>query len=130
MEIMHEAERITQLERAFRRYSDAIPGLGVDVVGTVTGRESLVHPVAGFQVRLQPEDSAAGVALYVSSSYGELKRWVRPPGGDTRGRGSREWFDVSLSEGYGWGDSVFPSADGLAHDLLAYMQYNIDSMED
>ena len=52
MEILHEAERITELERAFRRYSDTVPGLGVDVVGTVSGAETLVHPVAGFQVTI------------------------------------------------------------------------------
>ncbi len=131
MEILHEAERITELERAFRRYSDVVPGLGVDVVGTVTGQDSLVHPVAGFQVRLQPEHSPFGVALYVSSSYGELRRWVRGPAGteDAGPAGRlREEFDVRLGSGFGWGGSEFPSADGLAHDLLAYMQFNLDSL--
>lgn len=126
---MHEAERITELEQAFRRFSDVVPGLGVEVVGTVTGRDSLVHPVAGFQVNLQREDSPFGVALYVSSHYGELRRWIRNPrwsGG--RGRTRRERFNVRLSEGFGWGESVFPTADGLAHDLLAYMHFNIDCL--
>lgn len=126
---MEEAERITELERAFRRYSDTVPGLGVDVVGTVTGSESLVHPVAGFQVRLQPNHSPVGVALYVSSSYGELRRWVRGEDWRTGEVGSmREWFNVRLADGYNWGDSRFPSADGLAHDLLAYMQFNVDCL--
>jgi hypothetical protein len=127
MEILHEAERITELEQAFRRYSDVVPGLGVEVVGTVTGQDSLVHPVAGFQVRLQPDDSPVGVALYVSSSYGELRRWFRDADWDGDSR-MRERFDVSLSNGFGWGESVFPDADGLAHDLLAYMQFNIDCL--
>jgi hypothetical protein len=127
MEILHEAERITELERAFRRYSDTVPGLGVDVVGTVSGAETLVHPVAGFQVRLEPEHSPVGVALYVSSHYGELRRWTRCAGRDAEPARSRERFSVRLSEGFDWGESSFPTADGLAHDLLAYMQYNLDS---
>lgn len=125
MEILHEAERITQLEKAFRRLSDVVPGLGVDVLGTVNGEDTLVHPVAGFQVRLQRADSPTGVSLYVSSSYGELRRWGRAlrPNDATRER-----FRVSLSDGYGWGKSTFPNADGLAHDLLAYMQFNVDCL--
>jgi hypothetical protein len=98
----------------------------VDVVGTVAGCESWVHPVAGFQVSLQRDDARAGVALYVSSSYGELRRWVEErPAAERRGR---ESFDVSMREGYGWGESEFDDPDELAHELLAYMQYNLDAM--
>jgi hypothetical protein len=30
--------------------------------------------------------------------------------------------------GFGWGDSMFPSAQELAHDLFAYMQFNLDAI--
>jgi len=122
----NETERITALERAFRQYTNRVPGLGVDVVGTVAGSDSWVHPVAGFQVRLERDDARAGVSLYVSSSYGELRRWAEErPSADRPGR---ESFDVRLREGYGWGDSEFDDPAELAHDLLAYMQYNLDSI--
>ncbi|HSJ15373.1 MAG TPA: hypothetical protein VK939_13210 [Longimicrobiales bacterium] len=112
-------QRITELERAFRDFEKTNPGLSVEVVGHVAGHDELVHPVAGFHVRLEPDDGGGGVELYVSASYAELTRWA--------GAGAlREQFNVQLTDGFGWGDSVFPTAHGLAHDLLGYMQFNLD----
>jgi hypothetical protein len=116
------ARDVTKLAQAFRAFEGRLPGLSVDVVGHVAGSRALVHPVAGFHVRMSPEDGT-GVSLYVSSQYGELVRW-RPGAGALRER-----FDVSLDDaGYGWGGSVYPTAAELAHDLIAYMQFNLDSL--
>jgi hypothetical protein len=116
------AGRITVLEQAFRAFEGQVPGLGVEVVGTMSERDDLVHPVAGFEVRLEREDGRA-VSLYISASYAELSRWVDAP----TGRGLlRERFNVRLSEGFTWGDTTFPDARGLAHDLIGYLQYNLD----
>jgi hypothetical protein len=117
------ATRITDLEQAFRSFEGRVPGLAVEIVGTMSENDDLVHPVAGFEVRLEREDGRA-VTLYVSSSYAELSRWVDAPAG----RGLlRERFNVRLSEGFAWGESTFPDAAGLAHDLVAYLQYNLDT---
>jgi hypothetical protein len=116
------ARQITELAQAFRRFATSVPGLQVEVVGHLAGSRQYVHPVAGFHVRL-PGEGGAGVELYVSSRYGELVRW-RPGVGTLRER-----FDVHIDEpGYGWGDSTFPTADELAHDLVAYMQFNLDAL--
>lgn len=112
-------QRITELERAFRSFEKSNPGLSVEVVGRVAGQAELVHPVAGFHVRLEPRDGSGGVELYVSASYAELTRWADAGA-------LRERFNVQLTDGFGWGDSVFPDARGLAHDLLGYMQFNLD----
>ena len=111
-------QRITELERAFRSFEKSNPGLSVEVVGRVAGQAELVHPVAGFHVRLEPRDGSGGVELYVSASYAELTRWADAGA-------MRERFNVQLTDGFGWGDSVFPDARGLAHDLLGYMQFNL-----
>jgi hypothetical protein len=121
------AVRITELEQAFRSYEQSVPGLTVDVVGRVSGNDELVHPIAGFTVRLEhgrPEK--AGVSLYVSARYGELTRWRGP--GQHAGGALRERFSVRLVDEFGWGESVFPTAAALAHDLVGYLQYNLDSL--
>ncbi|CAN5747259.1 hypothetical protein BH23GEM10_BH23GEM10_08750 [soil metagenome] len=116
------ARQITELAQAFRSFSQNVPGLTVEVVGHVAGSRQFVHPVAGFHVRLPGEDGT-GIELYVSSRYGELVRW-RPGTGALRER-----FDVHIDDpGYGWGESTFPSARELAHDLVAYMQFNLDAL--
>jgi hypothetical protein len=116
------ARQITELAQAFRAFGTTVGGLKVDVVGHVAGSRHFVHPVAGFHVRLQGE-GGTGISLYVSSRYGELVRW-RPDAGALRER-----FDVRIAEpGYGWGDSDYPTAHQLAHDLLAYMQFNLDAL--
>jgi hypothetical protein len=116
------ARQITALAQAFRSYGSRVPGLEVEVVGHVAGNRDYVHPVAGFHVRL-PVESSAGVSLYVSSRYAELVRW-RPGAGALRER-----FEVSIDNpGYGWGDSEYPTAQELAHDLMAYMQFNLDAL--
>jgi hypothetical protein len=121
------AARITALEREFRELSKRVPGLEVEVVGRPAADESLVHPTAGFEVRLEPGGVGAGVSLYVSSAYGELKRWRRNDGIEGA---ARERFAVSLMDGFGWGESIFPDAGGLANDLLGYMQFNLDVAAD
>ena len=113
------AQRMTELAGAFRAFTERVPGLEVEVVGHVAGERELVHPVAGFHVRLETADGIGGVELYVSVSYAELTRW-----GDAGA--IRERFQVDLSEEFCWGESAFPTAEGLAHDLLAYMQFNLD----
>lgn len=114
--------QITELAQAFRGFAQRVPGLNVEVVGHVAGDRHFVHPVAGFHVRLS-ENGDVGTELYVSSSYGELVRW-RPDAGALRER-----FDVNIDEpGYGWGDSSYPTAHELAHDLVAYMQFNLDAL--
>lgn len=116
------ARQITELAQAFRAFGRTVPGLQVEVVGHVAGSRQFVHPVAGFHVRLQGDDGV-GISLYVSSRYGELVRW-RPEAGALRER-----FDVRIGEpGYGWGDSDYPTAHELAHDLIAYMQFNLDAI--
>jgi hypothetical protein len=113
---------MTELAGAFRAFGESVPGLTVEVVGHVAGNRQLVHPVAGFHVRLS-DDAATGVSLYVSSQYAELVRW-KPGAGALRER-----FDVSFGdEGYGWNDTLFPAAHDLAHDLVAYMQFNLDAL--
>ncbi|MEX2283014.1 MAG: hypothetical protein WEE89_11075 [Gemmatimonadota bacterium] len=122
MEIQAVAGRITELEHAFQRLSGRVPGLKVEVVGHMSNNRSLVHPIAGFQVKLQHEGENAGVLLYVSASYAELTRWP------TDGGAMRERFNVRLSEGFVWGESSFDEADDLASELLAYMQFNLDTV--
>lgn len=116
------SRQITELAHAFREYSQNVPGLKVDVVGHMAGNQQYVHPVAGFHVRMNGE-SGTGISLYVSSRYGELVRWRQGAGA------LRERFTVHIDEpGFGWGDSMFPSAQELAHDLFAYMQFNLDAI--
>lgn len=125
-EIERQAERITALERAFRQFKRKVPGLSTEVVGHVAGSRTLVHPVAGFQVRLQSPNGDAGVSLYVSWHYGELTTWRSGDGGAPGA--VRERFRADLDEHFGWNESVYPTADELANDLLAYMQYNYDRL--
>jgi hypothetical protein len=115
--------RITALARAFRGFAERVPGLTVSVVGTLSGRSDLVHPVAGFEVGLAGAGGAA-VSLYVSSSYGELRRPLKAGG---QAGVLRETFQVRLSDGFEWGGSAYPDADALAHDLLGYLQYHLDT---
>ncbi len=124
MEIEDAAYRVTELERAFREYSEHVPGLTVEVMGRVAGNEEQIHPVAGFEVTLNRSGEGPGVRLYVSGNYGELIRARRGWGGGS----VREKFEVRLEEEYGWGDSVFPTAELLAHDLLGYMQFQLDAV--
>ena len=114
--------QITELAAAFREFSDHVPGLKVEVVGHVAGQREYVHPVAGFHVKL-PVEEGTGVSLYVSARYAELVRWV--PGAGAM----RERFHVYIDEpGFEWGDTSFPTARELAHDLVAYMQFNLDAL--
>jgi len=115
-----EARRVTELADAFRAYQATIPDLRVEVVGRVRHDKKLVHPVAGFHVRLGPADGPGGVALYISSNYAELTRW-----GDAGAL--RERFAVQLGEEFVWGDSAYQTPSDLAHDLLAYLQFNLDA---
>ena len=121
MDVQAVATRVTELEQAFQHLSDNVPGLGVDVVGHMSNNRSLVHPVAGFRVKLQHEGENAGVSLYVSANYAEMTRW--PTDGGTL----RERFNVRLSDGFIWGDSDFDDARELAQELLGYMQFNLDA---
>ena len=123
MDIQAVANRITELEHAFQRLSSSVPGLAVEVVGHMSTNRSLVHPVAGFQVKLQHEDGGPGVTLYVSAHYAELTRWPADSGGAVRER-----FNVSLSRGYVWGESEFDDPRELAQELLGYMQFNLDAV--
>jgi hypothetical protein len=115
-----EARRVTELAAAFRAYQATIPELKVEVVGRVTHDRALVHPVAGFHVKLTEPAGLGGAALYISSNYAELTRW-----GDSGA--IRERFSVQLGEEFVWGESAYPTADDLAHDLLAYLQFNLDA---
>ena len=126
MDIQEVAGRVTELKQAFGHLSDSVPGLDVDVVGHMSTDRSLVHPVAGFQVKLQHEGEGAGVSLYVSASYAELTRW--PSSDDPHGGAMRERFNVRLAEGFKWGDTVFEDPAELAHELLGYMQFNLDAV--
>ena len=116
------SQQITELAQAFRSFSETVPGLKVDVVGHVAGSQQYVHPVAGFHVRVNGE-AGSGISLYVSSRYGELVRWRQGSGA------LRERFSVHIDDpGFGWGDSTYPTAQELAHDLMAYMQFNLDAL--
>jgi hypothetical protein len=122
MDIQAVAGRMTELKRAFERLSGHVPDLQVEIVGHMSTNRALVHPVAGFQVKLQHEGENAGVLLYVSASYAELTRWPADGGA------LRERFNVRLSEGFVWGESSFDEADQLASELLGYMQFNLDTV--
>ena len=123
MEIQALAAHITDLERAFRDLTRTVPGLSVAVVGHVTEDDTLVHPVAGFEVRLQQGPNEPGVSLYASLNYGELRTWSA---GRTSPR--REVFNVRLTDEFCWGESVFETAEELAQELLGYMQFNLDAV--
>jgi hypothetical protein len=118
------AERITSLEDAFRGYAAGAVDLAVEVVGHVSGSDALVHPAAGFTVRM--ERAGGGVSLYITAGYGELTRWRGP--GLTAAGALRERFRVDLLDAYSWGDTVFPSAEELVHALVGYMHYNLDTL--
>jgi hypothetical protein len=116
------ARQMTELAQAFRAFARTDPSMRVEVVGHVAGNRQLVHPVAGFHVHMTGA-AGTGISLYVSSQYGELVRW-RPDAGALRER-----FSVSLGDpGYGWGESQYPNAQELAHDLVAYMHFNLDAL--
>jgi hypothetical protein len=121
------AVRMTGLADAFREFCDTVPGLRVDVVGYMAGSDTLVHPVAGFEVRLQ-RDTGAGVSLYISASYAELTSWTGKSTELKTGRAVRERFNVHFGEEYEWGGSAFEFADELASGLLGYMQFNLDAI--
>ena len=121
------AERMTQLADAFRDLASTVPGLRVDVVGYMASSTTLVHPVAGFEVRLQRE-SGAGVSLYISASYAELTSWTGKGSELKTGRAVRERFNVRFGAEYEWGGSAFEYPDELAHGLLGYMQFNLDAL--
>ena len=121
------AHRVTALERAFRALAQQVPGMSVDVVGHVRGQRRLVHPVAGFTVRLDDAATGAGASLYVSAAYGELSLWRD---GSRDGVSGQERFNVRLNEGFVWGDSEYPDAAPLAADLLGYLQYNMDRVRE
>ncbi|HEX6064060.1 MAG TPA: hypothetical protein VFZ04_07535 [Longimicrobiales bacterium] len=120
------SERMTRLADAFRDISNTVPGLRVDVVGYMAGSDTLVHPVAGFEVRLQREN--AGVSLYISASYAELTSWTGKSRDLKSGRAVRERFNVHFGGEYEWGGSAFEYADELAHALIGYMQFNLDAI--
>jgi hypothetical protein len=126
-QIDHLAERMTELADAFRELAENVPGLRVDVVGYMAGSNTLVHPVAGFEVRLQ-RDGGAGVSLYISASYAELTSWTDKGADLKTGRAVRERFNVHFGEEYEWGGSAFDFADELANGLLGYMQFNLDAL--
>lgn len=120
---------MTYLAAAFRNFADKVPGLRVDVVGYMAGSDTLIHPVAGFEVRLQREKAGAGVSLYISASYAELTRWTAKGTELRKGGAQRERFDVDFEEDdYQWGNSAFEEPDQLAHELLGYMQFNLDAI--
>jgi hypothetical protein len=121
------SERMTQLSDAFRDFCSTVPGLRVDVVGYMAGSENLIHPVAGFEVRLQRE-SGAGVSLYISASYAELTSWTGKQSELKTGRAVRERFNVHFGDEFEWGGSAFEFADELASGLLGYMQFNLDAI--
>src|SRR5215207_4319689 len=122
MDIQAVASRVTRLERAFQKLSRTVPGLRTEVVGHMSTNRLLVHPIAGFQVKLQHPGENAGVLLYVSASYAELTRWP------SDGGAMRERFNVRLSDGFVWGESSFDDPDELASELLGYMQFNLDTV--
>ena len=118
---------MTQLADAFRDLSESAPGLRVDVVGYMADSNTLIHPVAGFEVRLQ-RDNGAGVSLYISASYAELTSWTGKSNELKTGRAVRERFNVHFGEEYEWGGSAFEFPDELASGLLGYMQFNLDAL--
>lgn len=125
------SERMTYLASEFRKFAQKVPGLRVDVVGYMADSETMIHPVAGFEVRLQRENNGAGVSLYISSSYAELTRWTAKGTELLKGGAVRERFDVDFEEDdYQWGDSSFEEPDELAHELLSYMQFNLDAISE
>ena len=126
MDVTQVATRMTELERAFKELSSTVPGLYVDVIGHMSNDRTLVHPVAGFQVKLQ-HGVGRGVLLYVSSNYAELTRWPATDGNEPSGA-VRERFNVRLTDGLVWGETEFESAFQLAHELLGYMQFNLDAL--
>lgn len=115
---------MTYLASAFRNLTERVPGLRVDIVGYMADSDTMVHPVAGFEVRLQRDRNGAGVSLYVSASYAELTRW------SAVGYGARrERFDVDFEEeDYQWGEAAFEEPEELAQELLGYMQFNLDEV--
>jgi hypothetical protein len=123
-----EAGHVTELENAFRTLARDVPGLSVEVVGRVAEDTDLVHPTAGFQVRLKRVEPQLGASLYVSARYGELTTWRGPAVPGVAGA-LRERFRVNLDAGYGWGDSEFGTADALAQGLLGYMQFQLDAID-
>lgn len=129
-QIQRLSERMTFLATAFRNLAESVPGLRVDVVGYMTDSTTMIHPVAGFEVRLQREKSGAGVSLYISASYAELTRWSSKVAAELEtGGATRERFDVDFEEDdYLWGDSSFDDPDQLAQGLLGYMQFNLDAI--
>lgn len=118
---------MTQLADAFRDLTESAPGLRVDVVGYMADSNTLIHPVAGFEVRLQ-RDNGAGVSLYISASYAELTSWTGKSNELKTGRAVRERFNVHFGEEYEWGGSAFEFPDELASGLLGYMQFNLDAL--
>lgn len=118
---------MTSLADAFRDYCNSVPGLRVDIVGYMAGSNTLVHPVAGFEVRLQRE-TGAGVSLYISASYAELTSWTGNRAELKTGRAVRERFNVHFGEEFEWGGSAFEFPDELASGLLGYMQFNLDAI--
>ena len=127
-EIQRLAERMTYLATAFRDFAANVPGLRVDVVGYMADSKTLIHPVAGFEVRLQRENTGAGVSLYISSTYAELTRWSEKAS-ELRDGAVRERFHVDFEEeDYQWGESSFEEPQQLAHELLGYMQFNLDAI--
>lgn len=128
-EIQRLSERMTYLANAFRTFSARVPGLRVDVVGYMADSDTMIHPVAGFEVRLQREKAGAGVSLYISATYAELTSWTSKGAELHKGGALRERFDVDFEEeDYQWGDSAFEEPDELAHELLGYMQFNLDAL--
>jgi hypothetical protein len=69
------------------------------------------------------------VSLYISASYAELTRWTEKAMELRDGGAMRERFDVDFEEeDYQWGDSAFEEPQQLAHELLGYMQFNLDAI--
>lgn len=117
---MEQASSITELQRAFTRLETDVPGLSVDVVGHPVHDDTVVHPVAGFEVRLTRDDSDA--RLYVSGLYAELT--LRQEGDE---RIARQAFAIKLDGTYEWEGTEFPDANELATALLGYVQYQLDA---
>jgi hypothetical protein len=128
-EINRLSERMTFLAAAFRTFAEKVPGLRVDVVGYMADSDTMIHPVAGFEVRLQREKAGAGVSLYISATYAELTSWTARGAELHQGGALRERFDVDFEEeDYQWGESAFEEPAELAHELLGYMQFNLDAI--
>ena len=128
-EINRLSERMTFLAAAFRAFAEKVPGLRVDVVGYMADSDTMIHPVAGFEVRLQREKAGAGVSLYISATYAELTSWTARGAELHQGGALRERFNVDFEEeDYQWGESAFEEPAELAHELLGYMQFNLDAI--